>query len=64
MNHTYYPSKTKTPKGNLEAARKALQEKWNQPKPCPVCIHGMRKDSKTGKLRDCVACGATGKLKL
>lgn len=32
---------------------------------CPVvtCKHGLVKDAKTGKLRDCVVCHGTSKLK-
>lgn len=30
---------------------------------CPICVQGMLKDAKTGKLRDCAVCCGVGKVK-
>lgn len=52
-----------TPVISKEETREIFRIKKDHRKPCPVCIQGMRKDAKTGKIRDCVLCGASGFIK-
>lgn len=51
----WYPKTKISTKGRYVSAKTRI--------PCPICVHGMVIDKKTGKLRDCVGCNSLGYLK-